>query len=156
MTLNGFSQTVRTRISAASADLGGVQQVLDRDEDPAILARSPNLLPACCVVPIGDGKLTSNFAMGSNDMMEDFRQNIVIYYRFSKDNKTPYSDIDTIRGYAKTLINLFSSKDTTSDYCCQFDQGVIYKATVEFHPYQEMDYTLNRMLATLFVKMVEI
>jgi hypothetical protein len=151
MTLSGLSKTVRDRIEANSANLGEIKQVLDRDEDPDIIASNAAMLPTCCVIPIGEGKLNAVFSMGSPDLQEDFQQHVVVYYQFSKDNKVPYDDIDVIRQYAKTLINLFSSRTT-----CAFNNGVVWKATAEFKPYQGIDYILNRMLITLFVKMIEV
>ncbi len=160
--LNDFSQTVRERILYNAEALGELKQVLDRDEDPDIIAYNAKLLPTACVIPVGAGKLTMKMSMGSSDMMEDFQQNIVIYYQQSKDNKNPYYDIDTIREYAKTLINLFSENapfDPTVDAEKQtnrhFNSCIITQGTAEFHPYQGKDYTLNRLLVTLLVKSVE-
>jgi len=163
MNLQDFSQTVRERILYNAASLGEIKQVLDRDEDPDIIAQNAKNLPTACVIPVGAGKLTMKLGMCSSDMMEDFQQNIVIYYQQSKDNKVPYSDIDIIRGYAKTLVNLFSTNapfDLTIDAAKQigrcFNSCIVNNATAEFHPYQGKDYTLNRLLVTLSVKSVEI
>lgn len=145
-----FSTTCRARILAAAPVLGGIKQVLDRDEDPAILAQHSSLLPTVCVIPIGASKLTATLSMGSDDLQEDFTQNIVAYYRFSQDNKTPYSDINRIRQYAKDMLKLFTGQ---ANMC--FDNCVIWKATVEIKPYQEMDYILDRFLITLQVKTAE-
>ena len=161
--LNDFSQTVRERILYNAEILGEIKQVLDRDEDPDIIAYNAKLLPTCCVIPVGAGKLTAKLGMGSSDMMEDFQQNIVIYYQQSKDNKMPYSDIDILRGYAKTMINLFStnaplsyvtSAEKQTNRC--FNGVIINQASAEFHPYQGKDYMLNRILVTLMCKSVEI
>jgi hypothetical protein len=162
MNLQDFSQTVRERILYNAESLGEIKQVLDRDEDPDIIAYNAKLLPTACVIPVGAGKLTMKFSMGSSDLQEDFQQNIVVYYQQSKDNKVPYSDIDIIRGYAKTLVNLFSTNapfDTSvnaeqqTNIC--FNSCVITGATAEFHPYQGKDYTLNRLLVTLSVRTFE-
>jgi hypothetical protein len=89
--------------------------------------------------------------MGGDTMVEDFQQHIVGYYRFSTDNKTPYSDIGLIRQYGMTAMRLFNSQANR-----QFNNCVIEKASVEYHPYQEFDYTLDRWLLTLFVKGYEV
>jgi hypothetical protein len=148
--LNDFSQTVRERILYNADKLGEIKQVLDRDEDPDIIAYNAKLLPTACVIPVGAGKLTMKLSMGSSDMMEDFNQNIVIYYQQSKDNKNPYSDIDVIREYAKTLMNLFSTNapfDITvpaeEQTNCTFNSCVITGGTAEFHPYQGKDYSVK-------------
>jgi len=161
--LNNFSQTVRERILYNAAALGEIKQVLDRDEDPDIIAYNAKLLPTACVIPVGAGKLTMKLSMGSSDMMEDFQQNIVIYYQQSKDNKFPFSDIDVIRGYAKTLMNLFSTNapfntsiPAEQQTNINFNSCVITQGVAEFHPFQGKDYVLNRLLLQLSVKSVEI
>jgi hypothetical protein len=162
MYLNDFSQTVRERLLYNAVVLGELKQVLDRDEDPDIIAYNAKLLPTACVIPIGAGKLSMKPGMCSSDMMEEFQQNIVIYYQQSKDNKNPYADIDVIRGCAKTLVNLFSQNTPPSlatpveqqtGRC--FNSCIVVGANAEFHPYQGKDYTLNRLLVTLTVKAVE-
>jgi len=145
-----FSATCRARILAAADTLGGIQQVLDRDEDPAILAKHSSDLPTVCVIPIGAGKLTVNLSMGGDDILEEFEQHIVAYYRFSRDNKTPYSDINVIRQYAKDMLALFTGQANMA-----FNNCVIYKATIEIKPYEEMDFVLDRFLLTLSVKTFE-
>ena len=145
-----FSATCRARILAASDVLGGIQQVLDRDEDPAILAKHSSSLPTVCVIPIGESKLTVNLSMGGDEILEEFQQNIVAYYRFSRDNKTPYSDINTIRQFSKNMLALFTGQANMA-----FNDCVVYKATIEIKPYQEMDFVLDRFLLTLFVKTFE-
>lgn len=163
MILNEFSQTVRERILYNAESLGEIKQVLDRDEDPDIIAYNAKLLPTACVIPVGAGKLTAKLGMGSSDMLEDFQQNIVIYYQQSKDNKNPYSDIDIIRGYAKTLMNLFSTNAPLSSATGAekqtnrvFNGCIINQITAEWHPYQGKDYTLNRVLCTMTCKAVEL
>ena len=145
-----FATTIRTRITDNADTLGDVKQVLDRDEDPAIIAKNASLLPTICVIPIGEGKDSITFSMGSDDWQHEFSVFIVGYYRFSQDNKSAYSDINTMRQYAFGLLELFRGADAF------FDGGNIYKATVEIKPYQEMDYVLDRFLITMNVKLIEV
>jgi hypothetical protein len=145
-----FATTVRARILAAALTLGAVQQVLDRDEDPAIIAKNAKNLPTICVIPIGAGKLTGGSSMGSSDIQEDFQQVIVGYYRQSQNNAAPYSDINLMRQYGKTAASLFSGQSNMA-----FNGCVIYKWTLEIQPYQEMDYVLDRWVLTMFVKSIE-
>ena len=145
-----FSATVRARILAAAASLGGVQQVLDRDEDPAIIAKNSKSLPTICVIPIGAEKLTGQLSFGSDDVQEDFQQVIVGYYRQSQNNKTPYTDINLMRQYGKNCADLFSGQAN-----CQFNSTVILRWTLEIVPYQEMDYVLDRWVLTLSCKSFE-
>jgi len=148
--ISAFATTIRTRITTNVATLGSIQQVLDRDEDPAILAANAKLLPTVCVIPLGAGKDVITFSMGSSDWQHEFQVFIVGYYRFSQDNKTAYSDIDTMRKYAFGLLELFRGS------LAFFNGGNIYKATVEIKPYQEMDYVLDRFLITMNVKLIEV
>ena len=145
-----FASTVRSRILAAATALGGVQQVLDRDEDPAIIAKNAKYLPTICVIPIGAGKLSGTLSMGSDDVQEEFQQAIVGYYRQSQNNQVPYSDINLMRQYGKTCASLFSGQSNMA-----FNSCVVYKWTLEIAPYQEQDYVLDRWVLTLLVKSIE-
>ena len=145
-----FASTVRARILAAATALGGVQQVLDRDEDPAIIAKNAKSLPTICVIPIGSGKLSSNLAMGSDDVQEEFQMIIVGYYRQSQNDAVPYSDINLMRQYGRTAATLFSGQANMA-----FNSCVIYKWMLEIAPYQEEDYVLDRWVLTLMVKSIE-
>lgn len=153
--IDTVAAAVRARIAGSNAKsiLGGVQQVLDRDEDPAILARNAALLPTICVFPLGAGKFTVNLQM-TEDVLEDTQLVCVGYYRFSKDNKSPYADIDTMRLYAMRLVGLFRGwTGATPNFI--LSPGVFTKATVEVGPYQEMDYVINRWVVTFTVKLAE-
>jgi hypothetical protein len=146
-----FAATVRARLTANAAILGGVYQVLDRDEDPEILAKNATLLPTICVIPIGEGKFSASLAMGSDDFEEDFQQHIVGYYRYSKDNAAPYSDINPMRIYAQTAARLFTSQTNR-----MFNGCVIVKATVEYGTYEWGATMLYRWLMTLSCRSYEI
>jgi len=145
-----FAATVRSRILAAALTLGGVQQVLDRDEDPAILAKNAKLLPTICVIPLGDTELSGQSAMSSDDQQEEFQQVIVGYYRMSMNNGAPYADINLMRQYGKTAAALFTGQSN-----CQFDSTVVYKWKLKIMPYQEMDYVLDRWILTIHCKSFE-
>ena len=125
--LNDFSQTVRERLLYNAVALGELKQVLDRDEDPDKIADNAKLLPTACVIPVGAGKLTMKLGMGSSDMLEDFQQNIVIYYQQSKDNKVPYSDIDIIREYILQCVE-GGIRKTLSE---MDDEGILPKSVTD-------------------------
>jgi hypothetical protein len=162
MLLNDFSQAVRERILYNATALGELKDVLDRDEEPEVLAKNPNLLPVCCVIPIGEGQMSSNEYIGSSDMEENWQQHIVMWGRFSKDNKSPYADIDIMRGYGKTLISLFSqnvpfNNNIPSDQQTGrvFNGCIVTKWTVKYATRQQFDFMLDRILVALTVKSVE-
>jgi hypothetical protein len=162
MLLNDFSQAVRERILYNATALGELKDVLDRDEEPEVLANNPARLPICCVIPIGEGQMTSQEYMGSSDQENTWQQHVVIWGRFSKDNKSPYSDIDIMRGYGKTLKSLFSqnvpfSLTIPSDQQTGrvFNGCVVTKWTLKYTPRQQFDFMLDRILLTMSVKCVE-
>jgi uncharacterized protein (TIGR03437 family) len=146
-----FAATVRSRLLAAAGSLGNLQQVLDRDEDPDIIASNTALLPTICVVPIGAGKLSGASFISSADQMEDFQQIIVGYYLFSQNNATPYFDINLMRQYAENARTLFTGQANM-----QFNSCVVYKTAIEIKPYEARDMMLDRWILTLFVKSVEL
>jgi hypothetical protein len=163
MILNDFSQAVRERILYNAEALGELKDVLDRDEEPEKLANNPAGLPVACVIPVGDGQLSAQFYMCTSDMEETFQIHVVLWGRFSKDNKTPYADIDIMRGIGKTLVNLFSQNapfnNTTpsnqqTGRC--FSGGIVTKATVKYSTRQQFDFMLDRILLQMTVKAVEI
>jgi hypothetical protein len=145
-----FAATVRSRLLGAAGVLGNVQQVLDRDEDPDIIASNAVLLPTICVVPIGAGRLNGTLSMGSDDVQEDYQQIIVGYYLFSQNNAVPYSDINLMRQYARNAASLFSGQANMA-----FNSSVVFKWTIEIKPYQARDMMLDRWILTLSVKSLE-
>lgn len=154
--INGFAQTVRERIQENAESLGGVRQVLNRDEDPSIIAKNAADLPTLCVFPMGAGKTTVNFSMSQGGEGQIESQVIVAgYYKMNFDNKTPYQDIDAIRAYSTVLVDLFKGYDTDGLPKFSFNNCVIYKATIEVSPYQWADYVLDRYVVTFFVKAIE-
>ena len=68
MILNDFSQAVRERILYNATALGELKDVIDRDEEPEVLAKNPALLPVACVIPIGEGQMSSQEYIGSSDV----------------------------------------------------------------------------------------
>jgi hypothetical protein len=162
MILNDFSQAVRERILYNAEALGELKDVIDRDEEPEKLANNPGLLPVACVIPIGEGQISAQFYMCTSDMEETWQQHIVLWGRFSKDNKSPYADIDIMRAYGKTLINLFSQNtpfnpalpsNQQTGRC--FSGAIVLKATAKYTTRQQFDFMLDRILVTLTVKGVE-
>jgi len=152
--VEGFAATIRARIWANRATLGNIVQVLDRDEDPAILANHPDRLPTVCVIPRGQGKDTINFTMGGDDFLHEEQVHIVGYYKMARNLQEPYDEQAAIRQYAYGIAELFRGRTAgVCNFC--FNKGVIYKATVEIKPYQEFDFVLDRYLITLFVKFGE-
>jgi len=150
-TISGAAAAIRTRITTNAATLGGVKDVLDRDEDPAILADNPALLPVVCVIPLGDEPDSIHFSMGSNDWAHELTIRVVGYYQFSKDNKDPFADLATVRQYAYDTLELFRGPTLAGFYPgCN-----ITDATLELGYYITSDMVIHRYDIGLRVKVYE-
>ena len=151
--------TIRTRL-ATSAVLAITDEnldtvypvILDRDEDPAVIADSPMGLPAICVFPIGDRADSINYSMGSYDKEHNFSTVIVGYYR-AMDNilrgEDIYDNIAVLRKVAYDCSDLFAGAGAW------FTPGVIYDSKVELGYFEIVDYVIYRFVITLFCKIYE-
>jgi len=146
---------------AASADLKITDEngntvsptVLDRDEDPAVLADSPAGLPAICVILIGDKPDSISPYISTYDWLHHFNVVIAGYYR-ATDNQIRgediYDDIDTLRGKAYDCAELFKGSGAW------FDPGVIKDVRLELGYYEMVDYVIYRFVITLSCEIWEI
>lgn len=105
--ISGAASAVRTRILANASLIGNVVTIKDRDEDPAVIVDNAKDLPMVCVIPLSDEPDKVTFSMSSNDWLHDFDIRIIGYYRFTVDNKDPFSDLATVRQYAYDTLELF-------------------------------------------------
>jgi hypothetical protein len=127
--------------------------ILDRDEDPAVIADSPMGLPAICVFPIGDKADEIRYSMGSYDKEHNFTTIIVGYYR-AMDNENRgediYDNIGVLRKVAYDCSDLFSGAGAW------FTPGVIYDSRVELGYMEIVDYVIYRFVITLMCKIYEV
>jgi hypothetical protein len=127
--------------------------VLDRDEDPAVLADSPQGLPAIVVVPIGDKADAINYFIGSAEWEHVFNVMVAGYYR-ATSNETRgediYDDIATLRQKAYDCAELFKGQGAF------FTPGNIYRTRVELGYYAITDYIIYKFIVTLSVKVIEV
>lgn len=155
-----IASTIRARIAAASAlaitDSYGdtvYPTVLDRDEDPAILADSPMGLPAICVIPIGDKSDNISPYIGSADWEHRFQVVIAGYYR-ATSNETRgediYDDIDTLRQKAYDCAELFKGEGAF------FQPGCVYDVRVELGYFEVVDYVIYKFVVTLNITTIEL
>ena len=151
---------IRARILASSAmsitDENGdtvLPTILDRDEDPAVLADSPEGLPAICVIPIGDKSDNIKPYIGSADWEHRFQVVIAGYYR-ATGNETRgediYDDIDTLRKKAYDCAELFRGNNAF------FQPGCIYDIRVELGYYEVVDFIIYKFVITLSVTTFEL
>jgi hypothetical protein len=128
-------------------------QILDRDEDPRIIADSPKGLPAICVIPIGDKEDSVNYSMGSYDKEHNFSVVIAGYYR-ATDNELRgediYDDIATLRKIAYDCSDLFAGAGAF------FTPGVVHHSRVELGYFEVVDYVIYRFVVTLNCKIYEV
>lgn len=127
--------------------------IIDRDEDPAIIADSPKGLPAICVFPIGDKADSINYSMGSADVEHNFNVVIVGYYRATNNElrgENIYDDISTLRTIAYDCSDLFQGSGAF------YVPGVIYGSKVELGYFEIVDYVIYRFVLTLSCKVYEV
>jgi hypothetical protein len=127
--------------------------ILDRDEDPAILAASAEGLPAICVILIGDKADAMHPYISSYDWLHHFNVVITGYYR-ATDNQTRgediYDDIDTLREKAYDCAELFKGSGAW------FSPGVIKDVRLELGYYEIVDFVIYRFVVTLSCEIWEV
>lgn len=143
--ISGAASAIRARLLANAATLGNIATIKDRDEDPAVIVDNAKDLPMVCVIPLGDATDNITFSMGSSDWLHEFDVNIVGYYRFSLDNKDPFSDLATVRQYAYDTLELFRGATLAGFYPGCNAKG----AKMDLGYYMVTDYVLYRYDITL-------
>lgn len=155
--VNRICASVRATLTASAAmaqvDEYGTSKaptILDRDEDPAIIANSPEGLPAICVIPIGDKSLDITYHMGTETEI-DFMVVIAGYYR-AQSNETNgediYADIAALRQRGFDCAQLFTGSGA------YFNPGVVYHSKVELGYQETVDYVIYKFVVTLNVKSI--
>lgn len=154
-----IASKIRAKVLASTAlqitDENGetvIPTILDRDEDPAVLADSPEGLPAICVIPLGDKPDGISPFIGSIDWEHNFNVVIAGYYR-ATSNETRgediYSDIATLRRKAYDCAELFRGEGAF------FQPGVVYGVRVELGYFNMIDYVIYKFVVTLSVKTID-
>lgn len=138
--ISGAAAAVRSLITTNATALGGVVEVRDRDEDPAVIANSIKVMPIVCVIPLGDKSDTITFTMGANNWIHSFEIRIIGYYPFSQDNKDVFSDLATVRQYAFDTIELFRGGKKAAFYPGANATG----ATIQLGYQMVTDYVIYR------------
>jgi hypothetical protein len=158
--IDRIARLIRERLGSASVlsivdEYGETiyPRILDRDEDPAILADSPEGLPAICVIPIGDKSDNISPYIGSADWEHRFQVVIVGYYRATRNEirgEDIYDDIDTLRKKAYDCAELFKGNGAF------FQPGCIYDVRVELGYFEVVDYVIYKFLVTLNITTIEL
>ena len=158
--IEGMVAKIRAKILAASSlkitDENGVTvspTILDRDEDPAVLASSPEGLPAISVLLIGDKADSINPYISTYDWLHRFNVVVAGYYR-ATDNQIRgeniYDDIDTLRQKAYDCAELFKGCGAW------FTPGVIKDVRLELGYYEIVDFVVYRFVITLSCEIWEV
>ena len=152
--------SIRTTLSNAMCltiqDTDGTTKhptILDKDEDPAVIADSPAGLPAVLVIPIGDKQDSINYSMGSSDWEHQFNVVIVGYYRTSNpemQGEDIFADIAAERKRAYDCAELFKGAGAF------FTPGVIYRDRLELGYFEMVDYVIYKFIITLSIKLYEV
>lgn len=151
---------IRARLLASTAlqitDENGetvVPTILDRDEDPAVLANSAEGLPAICVIPIGDKSDNISPYIGSADWEHRFQVVIAGYYRATSNQtrgENIYDDISTLRQKAYDCAELFRGNNAF------FQPGCIYDIRVELGYFSIIDFVIYKFVVTLSITTFEV
>ena len=158
--VNRICASIRATLLAASClaitDEEGntkLPTILDKDEDPAVIADSPAGLPAIVVIPIGDREDSITYSMGSADWEHQFNVVIVGYYRTSTpltQGEDIFDDIAVERKRAYDCAELFKGSGA------YFTPGVIYRDRLELGYFEMVDYVIYKFLITLSIKLYEV
>lgn len=158
--VEGMVAKIRAKILAASSlqitDENGTTvspTILDRDEDPAVLASSPEGLPAICVILIGDKADAMHPYIGSYDWLHHFNVLITGYYRATSNQtrgENIYDDIATLREKAYDCAELFKGSGAW------FSPGVVKDVRLELGYYEITDYVIYRFVITLSCEIWEV
>lgn len=97
---------VVNRLEDYKYQLGYVETVAKKDEDPAVLSDTGRM-PILIVVPIGKRADQLKNTMSGNAMFHKFYVTVIGYYEFP--NVEDY--IDTVRGYGYDIVDLFKGKN---------------------------------------------
>jgi hypothetical protein len=158
--VNRICASIRATLLAASClavtDEDGntkLPTILDKDEDPAVIADSPAGLSAVLVIPIGDKEDSITYSMGSSDWEHQFNVAIVGYYRTSNPEtmgEDIFSDIAVERKRAYDCAELFKGSGA------YFTPGVIYRSRLELGYFEMVDYVIYKFVITLSIKLYEV
>ena len=145
--VNGIVDEVISRITTNSTELGGIVEVLEKDEDPALIEN----LPVVFVIPIGDGDLTLQNIQGMDGNYVDFPIHVVGIYKYygidSSGNDEIAQGIRPTRNYGIICNSLFSGDEVVID-----TNVARLSSSVRFGYWTSTDYTLHYFYLTITVK----
>lgn len=110
--VNAVTDEVISRL-IENKDVLGFVRILERDEEPSVLADSPGLMPTLIVQPLSGKSDAAVMTMGTTgEMYHGFALSISGYYLFNELN----TDIRTMRGNAYTCLDLFRGVNQQVSY----------------------------------------
>lgn len=145
--VEAFKQATMNRI--ANAAIGGLkaENVLERDEDPAIVAESIEFFPVVYVLPIGDQPIHVDNTMGDGTVRVAYTQEIIGYYATLE--KVPQENLPLYRGYALQTAALFAGRDNLA-----FERGVVVSQEGKVGYFGVADYIIYKFLISQKIELV--
>lgn len=140
--IDGIVDAITDRITKNKESLGDYEVIEERDESPVYM----DLLPACYVIPIADGKDTIKNVQGMGDATSHSFQVVVAAYYLQSDITTALS---TVRGYAYTLVDLFRGDNIA------VDAGWVKEFTLEVGYYEAVDNIIHTFVVRMEIESID-
>ena len=122
-------------ITASATALGGITQVLERDEHPARM--NINDFPYACVIPVVEDGDTVDLLMGGPECRHDFSMTVVAYYLATSSTESGLqSDLRTYRNYGYDYLDLYSKANYMGN-------GQISDAKMDFGYWEAVDRVVH-------------
>lgn len=142
--INSIVDEIISRIENNATELGGIVEVLEKDEDPALIEKFPTVF----VIPMGDGEMALQNIQGEDGNYMDFPVHIVgIYKTYGLD--AIEDGLRPTRNYGLVCNSLFSG-----------DNGVITENSIRINStmrtgyWTAVDYVLHYFYLTIQIKSI--
>lgn len=140
--IDGIVDAITERITTNKASLGDYEVIEERDESPVYM----DLLPACYVIPIADGKDTITNVQGMSEASTHSFPVIIAAYYLNNDITTA---LRTTRGYAYTLVDLFRGDGIS------VENGWVKGFTVEVGYYEAVDDIIHTFVVRMEIESID-
>ena len=140
--VNSIVDEVILRITNNVTELGGLTEVLEKDEDPAIIENPP----VCFVIPVGDGDMALQNVQGGGYNYVEFPINIVGIYKYY-GNDAIAQGLRPVRNYGMICNALFSGDNTVITA-----NSARISSTMKAGYWTSTDYVMHYFYLTILVK----
>jgi len=140
--VNSIVDEIISRLNANKTELGGITQVTEKDEHPAVIENPPEIF----VVPIGVGEDKMYTIQGQENNYHEFPVEIIASYRYY--NQSAISDgLRPTRNYGYICNSLFSG-----DNLILTENSVVIGSTLKVYYWDVVDYIVHSFRLTLNIK----